>query len=269
MQPLHEVVLPAPREASAPPTSPPLPAADLLTQVRHAARQAVTLYTVPPGSADSSDDHTDARHTPPQAAPPPPATAAPLAGWGWRARRWVVGRRRWWRGRCSPSWSSWSATSPPRTVGKRCATSWSGSGRAATSSPSSTWSTRCGSGSCGCRQRTATGRCGCSAGTGWTRGPGWGCPPTPTPRGWPQAAAAQREHWHRLATHPAATAHLHTVATAATYTCGQLLTTAAAASSGADAPSDVPCEPSAPQSAAPVAQPQRPIRGAVPERTES
>ena len=37
------------------------------------------------------------------------------------------------------------------------------------------------------------------------------------------AAAAQREHWHRLATHPAATAHLHTVATAATHTCDQLL----------------------------------------------
>jgi hypothetical protein len=38
-----------------------------------------------------------------------------------------------------------------------------------------------------------------------------------------EAAAAQREHWHRLATHPAATAHLRTVATAATHTCDQLL----------------------------------------------
>jgi hypothetical protein len=37
------------------------------------------------------------------------------------------------------------------------------------------------------------------------------------------AAAAQREHWHRLATHPAATAHLRAVATAATHTCDRLL----------------------------------------------
>ena len=65
------------------------------------------------------------------------------------------------------------------------------------------------------------------------------------------AAAAQREHWHRLATHPAATAHLHTVATAATHTCGQLLTTAAAASSGADAPSGAPLRTLSPAGSSP------------------
>jgi hypothetical protein len=50
-----------------------------------------------------------------------------------------------------------------------------------------------------------------------------GLPANAHPARLPAAAAAQREHWHRLATHPAATAHLHTVATAATHTCDQLL----------------------------------------------
>jgi hypothetical protein len=50
-----------------------------------------------------------------------------------------------------------------------------------------------------------------------------GLPADADPARLAEAAAAQREHWHRLATHPAATAHLRTVATAATRTCDQLL----------------------------------------------
>jgi hypothetical protein len=50
-----------------------------------------------------------------------------------------------------------------------------------------------------------------------------GLPADADPARLAQAAAAQREHWHRLATHPAATAHLRTVATAAIHTCDQLL----------------------------------------------
>jgi hypothetical protein len=258
---------PAPLGVWAPPTSPTLPAPDLLTQVRQAAHQAVTLYAVPPGSADSSDDHADDNSAAGRTAAASHGRTTRLvrlAGAAVGGRDQAVAARA-----VLAELEQLVRDQPPR------------GGQALRYELERI---RAGSHELTELDLVDALRVGQLRVPEAHRDPalrvlgGYGVDPRTRlwlpadahPARLAAAAAAQREHWHRLATHPAATTHLHTVATAATHTCGQLLlSTAAAASSGADAPSGAPCRPSAPQVAAPVAQPQRPTRGAAPERTES
>ena len=112
---------------------------------------------------------------------------------------------------------------PPRTVDKRCATGWSGSGRAATQLTELDLVDALRVGQLrvpDAHRGPALRVLGGYGGDPRTR---LGLPADADPARLPAAAAAQREHWHHLATHPAATTHLHTVATAATHTCDQLL----------------------------------------------
>ena len=258
---------PAPLEAWAPPTSPPLPAADLPTQVRHAARQAVTLYAVPPGSADSSDDHTDDNSAAGRTAAASHGRTTRLVGLAGAA---VGGREEAVAARAVlAELEQLVRDQPPAHGGQalRYELERIRAGSHELTELDLVDALQVGQLRVPDAHRDPALRV--LGGYGVDPRTRLGLPADAHPARLAAAAAAQREHWHRLATHPAATTHLHTVATAATHTCGQLLTTAAAASSGADAPSGARCGPSAPQSAAPVAQPQRPTRGAAPERTES